>query len=143
MLMPYASALIFGLGLWLFSEIFVFGLVAQAIGVAGAILATVLTSLLGTVLLRRIGRKALDELKAMLKGGASLRLAPQILQSGVVAALGAVLLILPGFVSDCVGLILLTPVLRRSARPLPAAQKPDVIDLSPQDWRRIDEADRR
>jgi UPF0716 protein FxsA len=140
--MPFAAAFIFGLGLWLFSEIFVFGLVADAIGVSGAILATLLTSLLGAALLRRLGRTARDELKAVLKDGASVRLAPGALESGVLAAFGAVLLILPGFLSDCIGLALLVPALWRPKRALPSAPEPEVIELSPQDWRRIDEADR-
>jgi UPF0716 protein FxsA len=140
--MPFAAAFIFGLGLWLFSEIFVFGLVADAIGVSGAILATLLTSLLGVALLRRLGRTARDELKAVLKDGASVRLAPGALESGVLAAFGAVLLILPGFLSDCIGLALLVPALRRPKRAPPSAPEPEVIELSPQDWRRIDEADR-
>jgi UPF0716 protein FxsA len=141
-IMPFAAAFIFGLGLWLFSEIFVFGLVADAIGLGGAILATVLTSVFGALLLRRLGRAARDELKAMLKGGTSVRLAPGALESGVLAALGAGLLILPGFLSDCVGLALLVPTLRRPQRTAPPPVAPDVIDLAPQDWRRIDEADR-
>jgi UPF0716 protein FxsA len=141
--MPFAAAFIFGFGLWLFSEIFVFGLVADAIGLGGAILATLLTSLLGIAFLRRLGRATRDELKATLKSGATLRLTPEALQSGVLAALGSVLLILPGFLSDCVGLMLAMPALRRPQQPPPATpEKPDVIDLSPQDWRRIDEADR-
>lgn len=141
--MPFAAAFIFGFGLWLFSEIFVFGLVADAIGLGGAILATLLTSLLGIAFLRRLGRATRDELKATLKSGASLRLTPEVLQSGVLAALGSILLILPGFLSDCVGLMLAMPALRLpQQRPPAAPEKPDVIDLSPQDWRRIDEADR-
>jgi UPF0716 protein FxsA len=138
--MPFAAILLFGLGLWLFSEIFVFGLVSAAIGLGGAIFATLLTSLLGAVLLRRLGRTARQELKALLKGGV-IRVAPGALESGVLAALGGVLLVLPGFLSDCVGLALLVPALRRPMSP-PPVEKPDVIDLSPQDWRRIDERDR-
>jgi UPF0716 protein FxsA len=140
--MPFAAAFIFGLGLWLFSEIFVFGLVADAIGLGGAILATLLTSLIGAALLRRLGRTARDALKAAVADGRAMRLRPEVLQSGVFAALGAVLLILPGFLSDCLGLALLTPVLRKPERTPPSPEKPDVIDLPPQDWRRIDEADR-
>lgn len=135
--MPFA-AFIFSLGLWLFSEIFVFGLVVDAIGLPGAILATLLTSLLGIGLLRRLGRTARDELKALLKGG-PVHVSAGALESGVLAALGGALLVLPGFLSDCVGLVLLMPALRRSAPPPAAPGKPDVIDLSPQDWRRIDE----
>ncbi len=136
--MPFAAILLFGLGLWIFSEIFVFGLVTAAIGLGGAILVTLLTSLLGAVLLRRLGRTARQELRAVLKDGV-IRLTPRALESGILAALGGVLLILPGFLSDCVGLALLAPTMRR---PSPSTEKPDVIDLSPQDWRHIDEHDR-
>lgn len=136
--MPFAAILLFGLGLWIFSEIFVFGLVTAAIGLGGAILITLLTSLLGAVLLRRLGRTARQELRAVLKDGV-IRLTPRALESGILAALGSVLLILPGFLSDCVGLALLAPTMRR---PSPPTEKPDVIDLSPQDWRHIDEHDR-
>jgi UPF0716 protein FxsA len=140
--MPFLASLLFGLGLWLFAEVFLFTLFADAIGLAGAILVTLLTSFIGAVLLRRQGHAARDALKAMIAGGASIRPAPEALQNGVSTALGAVLLILPGFLSDCVGLALIVPALRRVGRPPPAPKKPDVLDLSPQDWRRIDEADR-
>lgn len=139
--MPIAAAFIFGLGLWLFSEIFVFGLVADAIGLSGAILVTLLTSLLGVAFLRRLGRRTCDELKAAFANGRALRLGPEAFQSSLLAGIGAALLILPGFLSDLLGLALLTPMLRRP-QPAPPPTKPDVIDLSPQDWRRIDEADR-
>jgi UPF0716 protein FxsA len=137
--MPIAATFLFGLGLWLFGEIFVFGLVSEAIGLGGALLATLLTSLLGALLLRRLGRTARQELKLALKGG-GVRLAPGSLENGVLATLGSVLLVLPGFLSDCVGLLLLAPMLRR--RSAPPSEKPDVIDLSPQDWRRLEERDR-
>lgn len=141
--MPFVAAFILGLGLWLFAEIFAFGLVVDAIGLAGAVLATVLTSLAGAMLLRRLGRAARDELKAMVKDAPSLRLAPEALQTGVLAALGAVLLILPGFLSDCVGFALVLPSLRRQKRTRSNAETPEILDLSPQDWRRIDEPDHR
>src|SRR5579883_2429699 len=137
--MPLA-AVIFGLGLWVFSEIFVFGLVADAIGVSGAIVATLLTSLVGLALLRRLGHAARDEITAIFRNGG--RLAPEALQSGFRTALGSILLVLPGFLSDLVGLALLAPGLRRphEARPQSRPQDPEIIDLPPQDWRRIDEA---
>jgi UPF0716 protein FxsA len=141
--MPFAAAILFSLGLWLFSEIFVFGLVADAIGLPGAILVTLLTSLIGALVLRRLGRTARDELKTILKGGTPVWLASGALQSGVAAALGAGLLILPGFLSDCVGFALLVPALRRPLRAPAPPVAPDVIDLSPQDWKRVDERDRK
>lgn len=140
--MPFAAAFIFAIGLWLFGEIFVFALVADAIGLGGAVLATVLTSLVGATVLRGLGRAARDELKAAFAARGVVRLGPEAMQSGVLAALGAVLLVLPGFLSDCVGLALLVPMLRRPARLTQGAKPPEVVDLSPGDWRRTDEADR-
>jgi len=142
--MPFVVTFILGLVLWLFAEIAVFGLVADWIGLAGALLATLLTSLIGMALLRRLGDTAQGAVSAMFadpKG--SMRLTPGALQSGVSAALGAVLLILPGFLSDCVGLALVAPSLRRLETPPPKTQAPDVLDLPAQEWRHIDEADRR
>ncbi len=70
-----------------------------------------------------------------------MRLSPLTLRSGALAALGAILLVIPGFLSDCVGLALLLPSWRHqelAAKP----RDPNVIDLTPQDWHRIDDKER-
>ncbi|HEY5226778.1 MAG TPA: FxsA family protein [Methylovirgula sp.] len=140
--MPVILGFFAGLGLWLFGELVAFSLVAHAIGLDGAIVATVLTSLAGAWLLHRLGVSARQTVLGLLNsGGGVRRFAPERLGAGLSAGFGAVLLILPGFLSDCAGLFLIL----RGARAwrLPQAAQPpkpnDVIELSPQDWRHVDE----
>ena len=105
---------------------------------------------LGFAILRRVGMGAAQHLRrAMASGGA----ANAAFVDGTLTALGAVLLILPGFVSDAVGLALASPSLRQAlaarvltpgATPERAARhpSPDVIDLAPEDWRVVDKSGR-
>ncbi len=154
--MPLIMRFLAGLGLWLVGEFVAFSLVAQAIGLDGAIVATLVTSLIGAVLLHRLGTSARQNLLSLLNArGDNARLdnarfdlgwfAPERLNAGFSAGLGSVLLILPGFLTDGIGLLLLA----RSTRAWrlfegPSRRKADpVIELSPQDWRRIDESERR
>lgn len=133
------GALTLALALWLVLEFVAFWIVVDRIGLAGACLVGLVATLAGVVILRHVGRGAIDGLRKAAQGGA-----PQegALLDGVLAAAGGALLILPGFVSDLVGLALAAPSLRgwiarrfapavASARPAP----PGVIDLDPQDWR--------
>jgi UPF0716 protein FxsA len=140
--MPYLAAFFLSACLWILAELSVFGLVANAIGLPGAILLTLLFSLLGLALLRRLGGQARSLFRAAVENpGHMLRLSPLTLRSGALAAVGATLLVIPGFLSDCVGLALLLPAWRHHEL-APTPHEPDVIDLTPQDWHRIDEADR-
>ena len=134
------GALTLALALWLVLEFVAFWIVVDRIGLAGACLVGLAATLAGIVILRHVGRGAIDGLRRAAEGGA-----PQegALLDGVLAAAGGALLILPGFVSDLVGLALAAPSLRgwiarrfapaqvAGARPAP----PGVIDLDPQDWR--------
>jgi UPF0716 protein FxsA len=136
--MPYLAAFFLSVCLWILAEVSVFGVVADTLGLGGALVLTALFSLLGLTVLRRLGGQAREALKAALsQPNQTLRLSPLALRSGAFAAIGAVLLVVPGFLSDCVGLALLLPAWRHQelgAKP-PA---PDTIDLTPQDWHRID-----
>ncbi|MGP8232432.1 MAG: FxsA family protein [Methylovirgula sp.] len=136
--MPYLAAFFLSACLWVLAEVSVFGLVADAVGLAGAVVLTVLFSLLGLTVLRRLGGQARDVLKAALnQPSQTLRLSPLTLRSGAFAAIGAALLVVPGFLSDCVGLALLLPAWRhQELAPKPPAS--NTIDLTPQDWHRID-----
>jgi UPF0716 protein FxsA len=124
---------------WLFSEIIVFFLVVQAIGLFGAIGVAVLTSLLGASMIRRVGADALRALREALNG-----LEPREggLLDGALSALGGVLLLLPGFVSDAVGLALAAPSFRQWLMHRFNGKRPtrtQIIDLSPQEWKSVED----
>ena len=141
--MPYLAAFFLSACLWILAELSVFGLVAGAIGLAGALFLTLLFSLLGLVLLRRLGGQARSLLRAAFENpNHILRLSPVALRSGALAALGATLLVIPGFLSDCVGLALLLPAWRHQEM-APTPRDPHVIDLTPRDWHRVDRPDPR
>ncbi len=136
--MPYVAAFFLSVCLWILAEVSVFGLVADTIGLGGAVLLTVLFSLLGLTVLRRLGGRARDVLTAALdQPSQTLRLSSLTLRSGAFAAIGAALLVIPGFLSDCVGLALLLPAWRHQEM-APKPQPQNTIDLTPQDWHRID-----
>jgi UPF0716 protein FxsA len=123
------------------AEVVAFVLVAHLTSIATAIMLLILVSLSGVLVLRRsgtaVGRTASDG------GGriASIRLGGFDPGKG----LAGVLLVVPGFVTGILGLLVMVPVSRqwllaaltrffvRSAKP----QTPDVIDLAPGDWREL------
>ncbi len=139
------------LALWLGAELAAFGAVVHAIGFMGAVVLCLLTSIAGLAMLRRMGVSALLRLRqaAAKNAGAPNPLSREKLADGALAGLGAVLLILPGFVSDLAGLALAAPSVRlRIMERLnlgrigqgggrPAA--PALIDLAPQEWERLEE----
>jgi UPF0716 protein FxsA len=143
--MPLILALFSGLALWLLGEFLTFSLVAQAIGLSGAIFAMLATSLAGALLLHRIGAGARQDLFAMLgpRGEQPGWFAPDRLRAGVLASVGAMLLILPGFLTDSVGLLLVARAAqtRRPSGAKAPSKNDDVIELSPRDWRQLDETD--
>lgn len=134
------------LALWLGAELAAFAAVVHWIGFAGAILACILTTLAGLSTLRRVGLSALLRLRRAVarRSGEQSGLSREAVLDGTLAGLGAVLLILPGFVSDLVGLALAAPSVRlwvterlklgRLGRP-PA---PRAIELAPREWSRHD-----
>jgi UPF0716 protein FxsA len=136
-----------GLCVWLACEVAAFVIVAQHVGFGGAILIGIATTILGLVTLRRVGMSAIRNLKRAFDGAQP---TPGAMLDGALAALGATLLILPGFLSDLVGLALAAPSIRqwlahrfgavaRPGRP-PVQARPGAIDLAPDDWQRIEEA---
>jgi UPF0716 protein FxsA len=137
------------LALWLGAELAAFAAVVHLIGLAGAILACILTTLAGLSTLRRVGLSAILRLRQAVARRASEQngLSREAVLDGALAGLGALLLILPGFVSDVVGLALAAPSVRfwvterlklgkfgRLRNGRPAA--PRAIDLAPQEWSR-------
>jgi UPF0716 protein FxsA len=135
--------------LWFAAEISIFLYVVDEIGLAGALLLCLATSYAGVMLLRRIGGAARQRLFDMLlrsqNGYSFLDVG---LRDGAVAALGAILLILPGFLSDALGLFLAVASSAFWLRKPPAMQQdarqkePGVLDLDPDEWRTLDAAGR-
>ena len=142
--------------LWCLGEILVFAVFVHFFGWMWTVLVGLLTSLIGFVLLRRTGAAALIKLRASFKGRRAGARAGggRELVDGALRVLGALALLLPGFLSDLVGIALLVrPVrariaaaigggrwlvwagVRRGGRPRGPAPGPDEIDLEPGEWR--------
>jgi UPF0716 protein FxsA len=134
---------------WVAAEVVAFAAVVHLLGLGGTLLLIFLTTVLGVAMLRRIGTDASRNLRRAMTG----REPPNgALLDGMLNALGAMLLILPGFVSNAVGCALAAPSVRGWAMRLfggrsitPAAgprgrqsASPDVIDLGPDDWKSVD-----
>ena len=102
-------------GLWALAEVVVLVLVASWIGVGWTVLAALATTALGWVLLARQGTRALAELRERARE----RRAPgRALGDAGLIAVGGVLMVLPGFLGDTVGLLCLLPPTRFLVRRL-------------------------
>ncbi|MGY1810987.1 FxsA family protein [Blastococcus sp. SYSU D00669] len=95
------------------AELVVFVLVAAWIGVGWTILALLATGALGALLLGRQGTKALQDLRTRSRAR---RPDGRELGNAGLAALGGLLLLLPGFVSDLIGLLCVLPGTRDVVR---------------------------
>lgn len=127
---------------WLLTEALALLVVVKLVGFGGAVLLSIASSLIGIVVLRRLGMDAARHLRTTLAGRVA---AEGKFLDGSLAAFGALLLILPGFASDVVGLLLAAPsgrqyVMRKLGAQVTKAgrrvpdPRPGVIDLAPTDW---------
>lgn len=128
---------------WLASEMFALAAVVSAFGWLGAVLIGLATSLIGILQFRRIGTVVSEGLRRSLRTGRM-----ELIQSDLtLAGLGALLLVLPGFVSDLAGIALTAPSVRSWLRSRfvtrPASSPDGVVDLDPADWRDQTFSDRR
>jgi len=87
--------------------------VGNAIGVMATIGLLILASLTGAVLLRREGIRTLLAFNEALR---SRRLPHREVADGMLIAVAGILIVLPGFVSDALGLLLLLPPTRAVIR---------------------------
>ncbi len=137
---------IFGLLFLPFAEIAVFVAVALQIGFLAALALAILTSLAGMAVLRRAGRGEVERVRTAFGDGVVSRV--ELNGPGFLTVLGGFLLVLPGFLTDALGAVLLLPLtrhwihatLRRAvARAERAGGRPEVVDLPPDQWRRVPE----
>lgn len=91
------------------AEIAAFIVVGKAIGVLATLALTVLAMVAGTMLLRWTGMQTLMRVRSDL---AAERAPGRPLAQGAAQAVGALLLIVPGFVTDVMGLLLFVPPVR-------------------------------
>jgi UPF0716 protein FxsA len=137
---------LFVLGLfgWLALELTAFMAVAETLGFAGALLLGFATSLAGFALLRQTGTGALNHLRSAFSGAPQGQVA---VFDGLIRAIAAFLLILPGFISDLGGLALAAPSLRQmlvrrlggaDAVPAAGSGRRKIVDLAPEEWTSFD-----
>jgi len=96
-------------------EIVVLIAVGKVIGVGWTLLLVLATSALGAWLLKRVGVRSWRVFRADVQEG---RPPGNAATDGLLALMGGVLLVVPGFVTDVVGAVLLIPWTRRLARGL-------------------------
>ena len=101
--------------LYVFAEIAAIWAVGSAVGVLGTLGLLLAGAFLGSWLARREGAKAM---RAFVSAARSGRPAEKELTDGMLVGLGGVLIMIPGFVSDVLGLLLILPPSRAVARRL-------------------------
>jgi len=126
------------------AEIIFFIAVAALIGWLSAVALFLTTSVAGVMLLKRSGRADLERFRAAFARD-GIR-AVHLESPGLATIVGGILLVLPGFITDILGVALFVPVLRRwgaawlasAARERRRASRdPSIIDLEPSEWQQI------
>ncbi len=122
------------------AELAVFVAVAAAIGFAPAVGLVLVSSFAGALVVRHAGGSHISRVRVALGEGSFTSL--QADSSGVFTLLAGILLLIPGFITDIVGLLLLIAPLRRwlgtllrGGQPQPRAD--GVVDLPPEQWHRV------
>ena len=127
-------------------EIALFILIGQAIGLLPTLFGIVLTGIIGAMVLRWQGVAAVRELQARMQRG---EMPARQMGDTMLIGLGGLLLLLPGYFTDLVGLLLLLPwtrelIYRLLARNMKVVEvstsyrpvdQPELIDLDRRDWR--------
>ena len=128
-------------------ELAVFIAVAGAIGFLWALALMAATSLAGAMVLRHAGGNHIARVRVAMgqglgEGGFT---ALQADSAGTLTLLAGILLLIPGFITDVLGLLLLLAPLRRALGVLlrlkPAPARADgVVDLAPEQWHQVPDA---
>jgi UPF0716 protein FxsA len=126
------------------AELAVFIAVTASIGFAWAFLLVLATSLAGLLVLRHAGSNHIARIRvAMNQGlGEGNFTALQADSRGGLILLAGILLLIPGFITDVAGVLLLVGPLRRGLvalfrRGQPEERGDGVVDLPPEQWRRV------
>ena len=126
-----------------FMEFAAFVAIAGSIGFLWALSLLLATSLAGAMVLRHAGGSHIARVRVAM--GADSFTALQADSAGSFTLLAGILLLIPGFITDILGLLLLLAPLRRALSVRlglrPAATRPDgVVDLEPEQWHQVPDA---
>ncbi len=138
--MNVAKYLLLALLLLPMAELAAFVAVAVAIGFLGAVGLILVTSLAGAMLLRHGGGSHIARVRTAWDQGSITAL--QADSTGGTVLLAGILLLIPGFITDFAGLLLLlAPLWRRLnaalGRGAAPARTDGVVDLAPEQWHRV------
>lgn len=142
--MPTGLIILVAILAWPFVEIATFIAVGREIGILPTLVAVVATSVMGGLLLRAQGLAALKSIKREVRHG---ELPADAIGHAALIGIGGLLLLLPGFVSDILGILLFLPpvrslILARLARRttivvVRSQQRGSargIVDLDPDEW---------
>ncbi len=121
------------------AELATFIAVAATIGFTWALLLIVAGSLAGAMVLRHAGGNHVARMRVALGDGGIA--AVQADSDGFLILFAGILLLIPGFITDMLGLALLIGPLRRAISTLlgrqTAPHDDGIVDLEPEQWRRV------
>jgi UPF0716 protein FxsA len=134
--MPIGKLILLGLLGLVVAELAVFLMIARAFGTFVALTALLATSVLGMLVLARMGMRFAGRVADVLSRQDFTAAGTR--SNGFLTTAGALLLVLPGFITDCIGLLLMIPAVQRwlierapPGRPRPAGR---VLDLDRSQW---------
>jgi UPF0716 protein FxsA len=121
-------------------ELAAFIAVAAEIGLLGALALVAATSLAGALMLRHAGGNHIARMRIALEAGSFSALEAD--ETGGLTLVAAILLLIPGFITDALGVLLLLAPLHRPLgaairRGAPQQRGDGVIDLPPEQWHRV------
>ncbi len=105
--MPLLLLIFFGIYGWIEFEAFI--AISNAVGGLVTFLGIFVTAFIGVALMKRQGKWVLKQWQSSISEG---EMNTSTLASGASLVLGAVLMLLPGYVTDFVGFLCFTPILR-------------------------------
>jgi UPF0716 protein FxsA len=138
--MNMAKYLLFALLLLPVMELAAFIAVAATIGFLPALALIAAGSFAGMLILRHAGGNHIARMKVALGEGSFTAL--QADGTGGLVLLAGILLAIPGFITDALGLLLLIPPLRQAIGAAfggggPVRRADGVVDLPPEQWREV------
>ena len=124
-------------------ELAVFIAVAGSSAFCGRWLLVLATSMAGAMVLRHAGGNHIARVRVAMGDGGFTAL--QADSAGTFTLLAGILLLIPGFITDVLGLLLLLAPLRRALGALlglqpPPARADGVVDLEPEQWHQVPDA---